>query len=299
MTADLRHLRAFLHVVDAGTITAAAAKMHMSQPAVSRLLAQLEAHLNTCLVDRSTHHLALTRAGAAYRERVVAAVAAVDAVLDPAALSPRPLRLGHAWSALGAHTPRLLRRWGELHPDVELQLVQIEDRSAGLWDGRVDIAVIRGPVSRSGFRSSHLHDEARLAAISVEHPLAHQPQLSLIDLADNPVLVNSVTGTTGAGLWPSDHRPARTIEVGSTEDWLAAVAAGRGVGITPSSTTELYRYPGVEFVPLTDAPPVPVFLVWSDPPTHPAVDRLVRLANEVIREAPTDFPGRRVRGARR
>src|SRR3712207_4406962 len=54
----------------------------MTQPAVSRLLAQLEAHLGVRLVERSTHHLTLTRTGVAYRDRVAAAVAAVDTVLD-------------------------------------------------------------------------------------------------------------------------------------------------------------------------------------------------------------------------
>ena len=286
MTADLRHLRAFLQIVDAGTITAAATRMHMTQPAVSRLLARLEAHLGVRLVERSTHHLTLTRTGAAYRDRVAAAVAAVDTVLDPAALPSWPLRLGHAWSALGVHTPTLLRRWAELYPDVELQLVQVDHRSAGLHDGRADAAVIRGPVTGPGLRSEHLLDEARVAAVPAEHRLADRPQLALTDLADDPVVVNTVSGTTGAALWPPDRRPARTVEVTSTEDWLAAIAAGRGVGVTVSATAELSRYPGVLFLPLTGTQPVPVSLAWTDPPTHPAIEPLIHLAREVVPRQP-------------
>ncbi|MGR7027483.1 LysR family transcriptional regulator [Geodermatophilus sp. URMC 62] len=286
MTADLRHLRAFLHIADAGTITAAAARMHMTQPAVSRLLAQLEAHLGVRLVERSTHSLTLTRTGAAYRDRVAAAVTAVDTVLDPAAPPSWPLRLGHAWSALGVHTPVLLRRWAERHPDVELQLVQVDHRSAGLSDGRADAAVVRGPVPGPGVRSEHLLDEPRVAAVPAEHRLADRPRLALTDLADDPVVVNSVSGTTGTGLWPPDRRPTRTVEVTSTEDWLAAIASGRGVGVTVSATAELNGYPGVRFLPLTDTPPVPVSLAWTDPPSHPAVEALVRLAREVLPRRP-------------
>src|SRR5918912_2553267 len=220
--------------------------------------------------ERSTHHLTLTRTGTAYRDRVAAAVAAVDTVLDPAALPSWPLRLGHAWSALGVHTPTLLRRWADRYPDVELQLVQVDHRSAGLHDGRADAAVIRGPVTRPGLRSEHLLDEGRVAAVPAEHRLADRPRLALADLADDPVVVNTVSGPTGTALWPPDRRPARTVEVTGTEDWLAAIAAGRGVGVTVSATAELNRYPGVRFLPLPDTPPVPVSLAWTDPPTHPA-----------------------------
>jgi DNA-binding transcriptional LysR family regulator len=217
---------------------------------------------------------------------VTAAVAAVDAVLDPAALPFWPLRLGHAWSALGVHTPVLLRRWADRYPDVELQLVQVDHRSAGLHDGRVDAAVIRGPVPGRGLRSEHLLDEARVAAVPAEHRLADRPRLALADLADDPVVVNTVSGTTGTALWPPDRRPARTVEVTGTEDWLAAIAAGRGVGVTVSATAELTGYPGVRFLPLTDAPPVPVSLAWTDPPTHPAIESLIRLAREVVSRQP-------------
>src|SRR4051794_9524671 len=161
MTAELRHLRAFLQVAEAGTITAAAARMHMTQPAVSRLLAQLEAHLGVRLVERSTHHLTLTDVGAAYRDRAAAAVAAVETVLDATALGSWPLRLGHAWSALGAQTPALLRRGAEAPPVVGLQLVKAEHRLAGLHDGRLDAAAIHVTASGPGLRSRHIYDESR------------------------------------------------------------------------------------------------------------------------------------------
>jgi len=186
------------------------------------------------------------------------------------------------------HTPVLLRRWAELYPDVELQLVQVDHRSAGLQDGRADAAVIRGPVTGPGLRSEHLLDEARVAAMPAEHRLADRPQLALTDLADDPVVVNTVSGTTETTLWPPDRRPDRTVEVTSTEDWLAAIAAGRGagVGVGVSATAELTRYPGVRFLPLTDTTPVPVSLAWADPPTHPAVEPLIRLAREVVPRRP-------------
>src|SRR6185312_9689108 len=78
MTAELRHLRAFVAIADEENITRAAARLHLTQPALSRTLQQLEAHLGVRLVERSTHHLRLTAPGRAFTDRARAAVTAVD-----------------------------------------------------------------------------------------------------------------------------------------------------------------------------------------------------------------------------
>ncbi|WP_433506481.1 LysR family transcriptional regulator [Pseudonocardia halophobica] len=284
MSADLRHLRAFLAIAEAGAITRAAARLHIGQPALSRTLHQLETHLGVRLVERSTHHLALTPAGLAFRERAERAVEAVDALLDPARAAEWlrvPLRLGHAWSALGGRTPELLRRWRAEHPDLPLELVQLDTRTAGLADGRVDAAVLRGRVRIPGTRAARLPDETRVAAVPEGDALAARASLTLADLVGRTVAVNRVTGTTTASLWPADSRPEISW-VATTEDWLVRIASGGGaVGVTPAATSQLHRFPGVAYVPLADAPPVPVWLVWTDPPTHPAVPRLVELVQEV------------------
>jgi DNA-binding transcriptional LysR family regulator len=287
MSADLRHLRAFLAIAEAGAITRAAARLHIGQPALSRTLHQLETHLGVRLVERSTHHLALTPAGVAFRERAERVVEAVDALLDPARAGEWlrvPLRLGHAWSALGGRTPELLRRWRTEHPDLPLELVQLDTRTAGLADGRVDAAVLRGRVRLPGTRAARLPDETRMAAVPEGDELAGRASLTLADLVGRTVAINRVTGTTTASLWPADNRPEISW-VATTEDWLVRIASGGAVGVTPTATSQLHRFPGVAYVPLADVPPVPVWLVWTDPPTHPAVPRLVELVQEV-----TDAP---------
>ncbi|HEY4608597.1 MAG TPA: LysR family transcriptional regulator, partial [Ilumatobacteraceae bacterium] len=93
MTVELRHLRCFLAIADEQNITRAAQKLHISQPALSRTLAQLERIVGVLLVDRSTHHLTLTDAGTTF---VVSARDAVrrtdDAVAEISAVVP-PIRL--------------------------------------------------------------------------------------------------------------------------------------------------------------------------------------------------------------
>ncbi|WP_107484319.1 LysR family transcriptional regulator, partial [Streptomyces sp. NRRL B-24572] len=229
MSIELRHLRCFLAIAEETSLTRAAARLHLTQPAVSRTLAALEQHLGARLVDRSTHHLALTAEGRAFQDRAAAALAAFDAAVDPARLRHRPLRLGHAWSAFGPYTTPLLRRWRRAHPDTPLELLRIDDRTAGLARGEVDAALLRGAVDAPGLVTEELATEDRVAALPDDHPLAGRPRLVLGDLADETVVLNTVSGTTTLSLWPATARPAATLTVANTDDWLTAIAAGRAV----------------------------------------------------------------------
>jgi DNA-binding transcriptional LysR family regulator len=292
MSIELRHLRAFVAIGEHGTITAAASVLHTGQPTLSRTLRQLETRLGVRLVDRSTHHLELTAAGRALLGRAKRVLADVEALLDPARLGNWPLRLGHAWSAMGEQTAALLRRWRLAHPEVPLELVRIDERGAGLAEGKVDVAVLRGRVAVPGAQVEWLRDERRVAAVPAGGPLAERTELTLAELSGHTVAVNPVSGTTTARLWPAAIRPA-TIEVHDTEEWLVAVASGRAVGVSAEATGEVHPFPGVVYFPLRDAPPLPVSLVWHDPPTHPRVADLVALAHELVGNSSTRLDGMR------
>ncbi|MDI9886002.1 LysR substrate-binding domain-containing protein [Streptomyces sp. HNM0645] len=285
MSIELRHLRCFLAIAEERSLTRAATALHLTQPAVSRTLAALERRLGVRLVDRSTHHLDLTAEGRAFREKAAAVVAAFDEALDPARLHRRPLRLGHAWSAFGAFTTPLLRRWRQEHPDTPLELFRIDDRTAGLARGEVDAAVLRGPVDTPGLVTALLFTEPRVAAVTSDGPLARHASLTLADLASVPIVLNTVSGLTTLDLWPAGTRPGTTLTVGNTDDWLTAIAAGRGAGASAASTAAMHPHPGVTYRPLADAPPVPVLLAWRAAAPHPATGALVALARELGTES--------------
>ena len=286
MTIELRHLRGFLAIAEEGNLTRAAARLHLTQPALSRTLQQLEAHLGVRLVDRSTHHLALTPAGHEFRRNAAAAIAAVEHALDPDRSRGLPVRLGHAWSALGAYTTTLQRRWKRAHPETVLEVLRLDERSAGLASGAVDVAVLRGPAGAPdvpGVTVAHLMREARLAAVADDSPLAGRVTLTLADLAAQPLALNTVTGSTTLALWPAGGAPSQIVPVKNTDDWLAVIIAGDAVGVTAAGTAAMHPNPAVRYLPLTDAPPVDVVLAWREPVTHPAVPDLLRLAHDVVR----------------
>ena len=248
MTVELRHLRCFLAIADEGNITRAAHTLHISQPALSRTLAQLERSLAVQLVDRSTHHLTLTATGAAFALTARDAVRNVDDAISSISAMVPPIRFGHNWSS-ATHAAAIVRSWNAAHPGRQLRSRRSDERVGGLAGGQVDVALVRGPIVDETFRSVVVDNEQRMAALPANHRLALEPTVSLADLAGETLMVNSVTGTTTLDLWPELSRPTIGADLLTIDDWLIAIAASTGIGVTVASTATLHPHPDVRFVP--------------------------------------------------
>jgi DNA-binding transcriptional LysR family regulator len=120
MDLEVRHVRALLAVVDAGTFTGAAATLHTTQASVSRTVAALERALGARVLHRTTREVSLTPAGArvvGHARRILEEVAAMRRAADEARAD---LRVGFAWAALGRHTTGVQRAWSAAHPGSAL-----------------------------------------------------------------------------------------------------------------------------------------------------------------------------------
>ena len=74
----------------------------------------------------------------------------------------------------------------------------------------------------------------------------------------------------------------------NTDDWLLAIAAGDGIGVTTTTTAATATHPDVVFVPMPDAPVVPLRLAWrEDRPGHPDLPELLRHAESAAAVRPT------------
>ena len=288
MSVELRHLRVLVAVVDEGTFTAAAAALRTGQPAVSRTLAQLERLLGVRLLDRTTREVGLTEAGRRTYRAAVSALRAVATVSDAAADRTRPLRLGFSWAALGRFTPQVLTAWRQRFPETALEVRRFDTRDAGLRRGAVDVAVVRGDFAEPGMRAEVLFTESRVAALPADHRLADRAQVLLSDLAAEVVIMTPSTGTTRASLWPPQARPVRTRTTGNLDEWLTAIVAGDGVGVTTAATAFSYPVPGVVYRDLMDAPDVDVRVAWPEVAAHPAVPDLVALIRASLADEATN-----------
>jgi DNA-binding transcriptional LysR family regulator len=266
---ELRHLRVLVALAEEGTFTDAAVRLGVSQPAASRTLARLEDLLGVELVERTTRSLRLTDAGRSFYDAAVTVLGAVDALAAAAQHRARPLRLGYTWGALGPYTQTVLQTWRRLHPEVPLEVHRIEDRSAGLSRGSVDVAIGRGVVTAPGFRVTALFKEGRAAAVAASSPLAHRASVDLADLAGEVIAIAPEAGTTTIDLWPPGQRPTRVVEVANIDEWLLAIASGQAVGVTAESTASQHGHEGVRFIPLPEADRITVSLVSVAARTHP------------------------------
>ena len=282
MTVELRHLRSFLAIADEGNITRAALRLHVSQPALSRTLLQLERNLAVRLVDRSTHHLTLTEAGVAFAESARDAVRRVDEAITSISAAVPPIRFGHNWSS-ATHAAAIMRSWKAAFPQRQLRSRRSDERVGGLVGGQVDVALVRGPITERSFRSVVIDHEPRMAVVPIGHRLASESEVSLADLAGETLVVSSITGTTTLDLWPKPPRPNIGADLLTIDDWLIAIATSAGVGITPASTATLHPHPDVRFVPIRDAPTVPLVLVWPRHNPHPHTKAFVANAQNALR----------------
>jgi DNA-binding transcriptional LysR family regulator len=135
-------------------------------------------------------------------------------------------------------------------------------------------------------RQCELAEEPRFAVLPAGHELAVRDEVRLADLSHEVVVVNTLTGLTKLDLWPVGMRPKNTVATDNTDDWLLAIASGRGIGVSGSSTAETYQHPEVTYRPLVDAPPVTVSLAWLEPVSHAAVPAFVKF---MVNEVPPDL----------
>lgn len=282
MTVELRHLRCLVAIVDAGTFTDAAIDLGISQAAVSRTLAALEATLGVRLLRRTARSVTVTPAGQRVLDRARRLLAEVDDLVAAAAGGATLLRIGHAWSAMGRHTLDFQRRWAAAHPDTELQLVRTNSPTAGLAEGVCDLAVVRVAPDDRRFDSALVGVERRLCAVAADDPWARRRSLRLAEIGQRRLLVDRRTGTTRPELWPEGSRP-EVEYTADVDDWLTVIATGRCVGVTTEGTAAQYQRPGVAYRPIRDAEPIAVRLAWWREDPHPSTRDAVALLSELYR----------------
>ena len=309
MLHDAQRLRAFVLVLDLGSISAAASVLGYTQSAVSQQLAALEREVGASLVDRSQRPLRPTRAGTALRphaERVLAALAATaDAVADVRGGVQR-LRLAAFASSLSAFVPWAVRDLRRALPDVLIQVTQLETREAvaALRAGTADAAVVHhmpgvAVPETAGLERLRLFDDDLYVIVADGHRLARRREISLGDLAGEPVGLPRRDTPAGRFRAVMEHlfaqagvEPRVVCEVDDLPAAQAFVSAGIAVGVMHGLTLATLP-PGVTVRPLAERPAgtrtVEVLAPAGDaaPSVGALVDRLVGAASR-LRGAPYD-----------
>ncbi len=260
---ELRQIRYAVAVAEELHFGRAAERLHVAQPSLSRQIRDLERDLGVELFERTSRHVQLTAAGAAFLDAARRALAAVnssrEAAVDAASGVRGTLTLGFVASAAIQILPELVRRHSRARPGVRLTLREMttEEQIAALHDGAIDVGLSRDLEEQDGITVSTLLREPLLAVVPTTHPLHHRRTIDVRDLADSELVTLPRARVPRAWdrLVVMAHASGARLQFGQEANQfatlLALVAAEVGVAVVPASVRTL-RQDGVHYLRLRD-----------------------------------------------
>lgn len=279
---EVRHLQAFIAVAEHLSFTRAAVDLCVTQPSLSRTIAQLERLVDAGLLLRTKRHVELTDAGHAFLPYARSAGDMIGRAVEAARAIQLPLRVSFTWNAAAGYSASIIKEFERLHPAVVVNLRRFEDPLGGLGHRRADVSFLPGVVVDDRVATMQLAVEPRVAALPADHPLASHPELTLEQLQGETIVINVVSSTTPRDLWAVDDVAPAVVEVDNIEEWMEAIAAGRGVGTTLRSAGQMYSHPGLVYRPISDCVPVPITVAWHRDATHPMIADFIEVAHRFV-----------------
>ena len=185
---NLKHLQAFHAVFSTGSVTEAARRLHLSQPAVSRMIADLERELGLALFVRQRQRLVVTGEGRAFFREAERALAAVDQIVDIArdirTLRGAHLRVVAPMIVAFGLMPAVIKAFTALHPKarVSLEIRNITELADWIVTGPFDAGITMLPFEDARVECEHLVTARCLLALPKSHRLAGKPYVRLSEL---------------------------------------------------------------------------------------------------------------------
>ncbi|TCG00914.1 LysR family transcriptional regulator [Paraburkholderia strydomiana] len=239
----LQNMRVFSRVVEAGSFTAAAQSFNSTTGAMSRAVSELEAHLRTRLLNRSTRRLALTTAGERYLKRCQQILADVDTAEEEASGAHErpsgPLRM-HSFASIGQHyVLPAIAHYRALYPEVTVELT-LSQRIPDLFEGSADVAVIgASALPDSDLVSFPLGTTFSILCASPAYVEARGAPEQPADLAHHECLILHtpafaphewvLDGPNGSEVMEVDG----PVQVNIAESLVVAIQEGMGIGMVP------------------------------------------------------------------
>lgn len=240
---NLHHLSIFHAIAETGSITAAAQRLHISQPALSRELKMFEDRLGIVLFERMPKGMRLTEAGRVlhgYATRLFALECSAEATMrELAEARSGRLSIG-ASNTIGTYVlPRVLAAFRQARPKVQVSLFvgNTGQVSQGVADMRFMLGFIEGPLHLDGLQATHLQDDEILPVVGAQHPLAGKSAPRIADLAGQALLMREEGSGTreliSELLRRHDIDDGDIMEFGNTEALKQAAIHHGGVAWLP------------------------------------------------------------------
>lgn len=271
MNITFRQLRVFTEVAQQGSMARAAETLHLTPPAVSMQIKEIESQVGLPLFDRNGRTVTLSTAGEYFlihAKRLLAALRDADHAMA------RLKRIEHGLLTIGMvstakyFVPHLLARFHRDHPGVDVRLRVAGNREqlvALMSAGDVDLSIMGRPPREVATRAESFAAHPLVFVSPPEHPLARRSEIPLAALEREPLIVREHgSGTRAAmeGLF-AEHRfePRISMEMSSNETIKQAVMAGMGLSFISLHTVGLELKNGL--LAVLDVSGTPLMRMWN------------------------------------
>jgi DNA-binding transcriptional LysR family regulator len=194
---ELRHLRYFVAVAEMENVSRAALKLHVSQPALSRQIRDLEDEIGFSLLERTAKSVRLTKAGRAFLDNARALLQNADEAVTKAravaSAEPTELHVGYSPTAVAEILPKALRAFQRTMPNVHVRSHDSSNKDIldGIRNGRLQLGLIIPPPRASALhdvRYEQLFQERVGVAVAPQHPFARRRVIPITEVAGEPLI---------------------------------------------------------------------------------------------------------------
>jgi LysR family transcriptional regulator, regulator for metE and metH len=240
MPLDTKHLRLLHAIVEEGGVSAAAQKLHLTQPALSHQLRITEDELGIRLFDRINKKMVPTPAGRRLLDRSRPILQELDAAEKEVRSSPiqnEVLRISTECYTCYHWLPARLQLFQETFPQTQVQIVVEATRHPvpALLEGRLDLAIVADPPKHRRLNFHHLFDDELVVILHPEHPFAAAKFVRAEDFADQHFLLYDIPREESTVLQqilaPARVTPRKISHVPLTEAILEMVRANLGIAV--------------------------------------------------------------------
>ncbi len=296
---ELRHLRYFIAVAEELHFSRAAAREHLSQPAISQQIRHLEADLGVQLLHRTKRSVQLTEAGQVFlveaRRTLQQAEQAVQRTQQASRGEWGRLNVGFTGSALYSVLPRIVQTFRERFPGVELSLSELctPQQVEALLDGQLQLGFLHPPIEAAALCLEPVLREEIVVVLPEAHPLGARAQLCLQDLADQPFILfprsigpnlydRIIKLCQQAGFHPN------VVQEALQQTAISLASAGVGVALVATSLQKVGR-PGVIYRQLKGpAPDLPLAVAFRRETVSPVIQAFLKVVGELVPQGPPD-----------
>jgi len=261
---DLTDMQLLVNIIDAKSLTRGAERSHLSLPAASNRVKNMEYHLGTPLLYRRSQGVAPTPSGEAFVRHARIVLRQLEHLRGDMQEYARGIkgqvRICANTTAMGEFMPTVLSRYLAAHPDVNVQLQERPSSAIvkSVADGAIDVGVVAGRIQADQVQFLPCHTDRLVLVVPPAHPLAAREAVAFADTFGENHVCLSDWSAIHAFLVQAAAAQGFALrfraEVGSFEAVCRMIEARVGIGIVPELSARRYaRTLAIRVVPLSDA----------------------------------------------